>query len=77
MAHYGWQNYNVGQLQPERAAGSGAGARAPPAAMSQRIIWTIDKGKTKKRRASINCITVYEPLEVLLLGCFLFAKKSD
>ena len=75
MAHYGWQNYNVGQLQPERAAGSGA--RAPPAAMSQRIIWTIDKGKTKKRRASINCITVYEPLEVLLLGCFLFAKKSD
>ena len=77
MAHYGWRNYNVGQLQPERVVGSGAGARAPPTAMSQRIIWTIDKGKTKKRRASINCITVYEPLEVLLLGSFLFAKKSD
>ena len=28
MAHYGWQNYNVGQLQPEPAVGSGAGARA-------------------------------------------------
>ena len=75
MAHYGWQNYNVGQLQPTQAVG--AGARAPPAAMSRRIIWAIDKGKTKERRASINCITVYEPLEVLLLGSFLFAKKSD
>ena len=69
MAHYGRQNYNVGQ-QPEHSSTA-----------SRRIIWTIDKRENQRTSMSINCTTTVgdEPEVVfrVLLLLVLFAKESD
>ena len=76
MAHYGWQNYNVSQLQPERAVGSGAGARATDRPLCHSESYgPLTRGKPKNDERALIVLPCMSPLKSSSLVVFFLLRN--
>ena len=76
MAHYGWQNYNVSQLQPDRAVGSGAGARATDRPLCHSESYgPLTRGKPKNDERALIVLPCMSPLKSSSLVVFFLLRN--